>query len=837
MLDFDPFTRHAAYCLWRLDPNKISGKKLLKVPVHYDGITKHSLPRAARGSSPALPGNPAPPLTHAEAMQWVAYNRSVGRGHDRPGEVGYIGLGFRPEGTTLACLDIDDCLQADGQWAPHALAMIARFPGALLELSHSGRGLHIWFSYSGTSPGKHGKDATGLYELYGGGQFIAAGTAYPGGSALVDHTVAMHQVLAEFWPVRQEGAKQVTANDWAEKTDEQKERTKQQILDACRVVVGDNTYGYHQWVEIGMALASLGDEGNALWHEVSSWHPDYDFDNTEHRWAYLHPDRTDYRAMFSKAQQQGWVNPESNEAKINQAMARLADGFDFDEPEAYGFTSSPTPHPRLAPSPTATQRYPDTSGATDVVAREVPAPVPPPPATPLFESVSFGLNTPFVAPAGFTPPPDAGAYRGTAQFDETVPAVSVVLELDAAPKMNFVESTGDGAKANLPNIVKAIQGHESNVRVRYDEFLGRIVIGKKNKKGRPLKDADSVRLRLNLERGGFKAIGKELMDSALLYLADEDRYDSAIEWGRELQWDGTKRVTMALHRYYGVEDTPYTRACSEYLFTALAGRCMSPGCQADMALIFVGLQGARKTSAVSALAPMPDSFVSLNLGGRDDDTARRLRGKLVGELGEMRGRGERDVQSIREWITRRFESWVEKFEKFETKFPRRLVMIATVNEHEVLDDPEGERRWLPMMVGFVDVEALEADRDQLWAEGIAMWNEGGVRWQEAERLARAEHHIYKVHDEYIEKIETWLAEVAVAKPGMIGGGENITGEPRGNAPFTISDVLLHCIGVPTDRHDNLWQKKVGKILRGLKYEKKVMRVDGLVVKRWVKVTA
>lgn len=310
ILDFEPFARHAAYTLWRLDHHPTDpSKKPIKVPVHYDGKTRHTLGRPARGDLPAIAPNPAPPLTIQAAQEWLAHNRATGIGHDRAGEVGYLGMGFRPEGTGLACLDIDDCL-INGQWAPHALTMMKRFPGALFELSTSGTGLHIWFSYQGDSPGRHGKDPTGLYELYGEGQFLAFGQQVLQGDATTDHTVAMHLALAEFWPARTAGNRGVTANDWDTKTDEQKAATKADLLSACRFLAGDNTYDYHRWVNtFGMRLACLGDEGNALWHEVSSWHPQYDPDEAESKWWQLNPSQTGYKALFSDAAKQGWMNP------------------------------------------------------------------------------------------------------------------------------------------------------------------------------------------------------------------------------------------------------------------------------------------------------------------------------------------------------------------------------------------------------------------------------------------------------------------------------------------------------------------------------------------------
>ncbi|RZJ15472.1 MAG: hypothetical protein EOO54_18565, partial [Haliea sp.] len=275
-------------------------------------------------------------LTHDLAQQWLSYGRASGAGHDRPGEVGYLGLGFRPAGTGFACLDVDDCLDAAGQWSPRALDMFARFPGAGAELSVSGRGLHLWFRFTGQGSGRRGRDRSNTLELYSEGQFIALGTVLAGDAAL-DCTAAMQALLAEFWPPVTAGPKAVTANDWAEKSPEQREKTKAQILDACRLLPQDS---YGEWIDIGNRLCSLGDEdGLPLWHEVSSWSEQYDYDQTEAKWSELAADRTDYRALFAAASRAGWVNPESTAAKVDAAVA----GFGLEPVPAGASFAHPAP--------------------------------------------------------------------------------------------------------------------------------------------------------------------------------------------------------------------------------------------------------------------------------------------------------------------------------------------------------------------------------------------------------------------------------------------------------------------------------------------------------------
>jgi len=69
-------------------------------------------------------------------------------------------------------LDIDDCLTVPGS-VPNetATAMVGRFQGAAVEVSHSGRGLHIFGTYTVPEPVRGCRGAGGL-ELYTSGGTI-----------------------------------------------------------------------------------------------------------------------------------------------------------------------------------------------------------------------------------------------------------------------------------------------------------------------------------------------------------------------------------------------------------------------------------------------------------------------------------------------------------------------------------------------------------------------------------------------------------------------------------------------------------------------------------------
>lgn len=713
LLTAEPFVRFRAYTLWRREGN-------LKIPVHADGRTKHSTT------------NPAPMMSAAEAAAAVQFHHSQGDAA--------VGFGFRPDGTGLVCLDLDESITPEGQWSPGALAMIARMPGALIEQSTGGRGAHLW-TYAPAAAAhvaRRGQITTphGKLEMYANGQFLAGGRVL-GGDARTDHSAALMQMLAEFWPAAP--ARDVGDADWEGRTPEQRAITLAQLRSALAHVPQSN---YDEWMRAGSALKSLGDDGFELWHEFSRLRPDqYDEQTATRKWRQLGADRTDYRAIFAKAQAAGWVNPEGREAKTAAVIEN------------------------------------------------------------------------------FTPPVITGAtVQGVIPMAPPAPA-----NVGAKP---FQAGDGGLVTPSISSVSQALRARMLDLHVGRDTFRGAQMIGQKGQ-WRDWEDEDYTVVRETLENAGFKPVPAEIVKSSVASVARENQFDSALQWAATLAWDGVPRVTTAMHAYYGAQDTPYTRAVGEYLFTALADRLLNPGCQADMVVVLVGDQGLAKTSAVAALAPTPSAFVEVSLSHRDEtDLSRRLRGKLVAEIAEMRGLGTKEIEGIRAWVTRRTEAWVPKYREAETTYARRFLALGTVNGEEFLDDAEGERRWLPTRVGVMDLKGLERDRDQLWAEGVHMLRNGGQRWQRAQELARLETSQFKVTDPWTPDVIDWLAG-KTSPQGFLG--RHVPG-----SDFTTRDVLGG-LNIAVERMGRSESVRVGKILKGLGYRLESVREnDGTIPKKWRK---
>lgn len=395
---------------------------------------------------------------------------------------------------------------------------------------------------------------------------------------------------------------------------------------------------------------------------------------------------------------------------------------------------------------------------------------------------------------------------------------------DTLPWPVFVRDRAGRIEPTMENAVRALERHDvCGARLAYDEFKDATMIAWGDQ-WRPLKDTDYTDLRRALERRGFKSAGKEMVRDAALKVADANRFDSAIQWASGLRWDGVPRIETFFPDYFGVEDTPYARAVGVYLWTALAGRALEPGCKADMVPVLISGQGTGKTTMVEALAPAEDAFVEINLEHRDADLARSLRGKLVAELAELRGLASRDAEGIKAWVSRRVEEWTPKYVEFATRYPRRFVSIGTGNNNEFLDDDTGERRWLPLKVGDVDVAGIKAVRDQLWAEGAALFGVEGVCWRDAQTLAVNEHAAFKVRDPWHEVIEQWLS---------LDGMDGKEGKPRAATAMKSHEILVGALRLDARFIAKKDEMRLARVLKAMGYERRVVRKGNFTERVWL----
>lgn len=364
----------------------------------------------------------------------------------------------------------------------------------------------------------------------------------------------------------------------------------------------------------------------------------------------------------------------------------------------------------------------------------------------------------------------------------------------------------------MTNLLMMIGPHKNitHMRLAFDKFTDRVVWAPADQQEpawRPFGDHDYAKLLLALDAQEMPTPADSMLRKAVGAVAQEFAIDTAIEWLSRLRWDGVERVeTFITDTMPGVEDRPYIRALSRYLWTALAGRVLEPGVKADMIPILVGGEGLFKSSWVQALSPSEEARTEVSLKHRDDDVSRRLRGKLVVELAELQGLASRDGEEIRAFLSRQKEEWTPKYMEMATTFLRRCMFIGTTNDTAFIQERMGKRRLLPFLVeGYIDIERVHRDRDQLWAEAAVMFKRSGVDWS-VEKLAANEREGFANVDDWTAPVVRWLAT-----PDAVTGIAPMD-RPQG---FTTGEVLVGAIGLAVERIDRVKQIRMGEVLSAL----------------------
>lgn len=377
--------------------------------------------------------------------------------------------------------------------------------------------------------------------------------------------------------------------------------------------------------------------------------------------------------------------------------------------------------------------------------------------------------------------------------------------------------------ASLENVAKAVGTPGWWLQVGVDTFRDELMVREWGLPNvgvdagwRALVSEDLLALRVKLEVYGFEPVGKELARDAVELLGQGHAFDSAIVWLSGLPpWDGMDRVSTFLEWYFNAPTTnedmkAYLRAVSRYWWTAAAGRILVPGCQADMVPVLVSArEGMGKTRGLELLPPSPEQYVTVDLTARDADLARRMRGRLVVEINELRGLHSRDGAAIRSWVTERHDTWIPKYQEFAKAIPRRSVVVGTSNDLQFLEalGAGANRRWLPCEIGVVDREGLARDRLQLWAQAREEFRRGGVAWSEVMGLAEAQRGRFELSDAWSDEVERWLEKE----------------KPEG--AFSARELILG-IGLDPRNIKRAEQMRLAEIMKRLGFRKNRLMVDG-----------
>lgn len=360
------------------------------------------------------------------------------------------------------------------------------------------------------------------------------------------------------------------------------------------------------------------------------------------------------------------------------------------------------------------------------------------------------------------------------------------------------------------NVLRVLE-HVFGERIRYEEHAGRITCANVDESlghfpAGDWTDAHTTAALVVCEGLGLY-VAAAAVDRAVAVHARQRAHNVLSDFLARCaaQWDGVARVDAALTRYWGAVNDAATRAVARVFLLSLAARGLDPGCKVDTCPVFVGAQGTFKSSSFRALVGAP-WFCDSSLPIGDKDGMQNLRGTWLWEFPERDSITRRERNQVKAFLSSSADKFRASYGRHAETVPRQTCFVASTNDQEVLTDPTGARRFLPVTVGGVDLAAIERDRVQLLGEAARRVGDGEQHWpmaseERALNLVRVEHEEL---DPWEDPIREWLGN-------------------RKGKPFTIADVFSPfggAVPMPEAHVDKRAQGRAAAVLRRLGFQRK-----------------
>ena len=324
-----------------------------------------------------------------------------------------------------------------------------------------------------------------------------------------------------------------------------------------------------------------------------------------------------------------------------------------------------------------------------------------------------------------------------------------------------------GAPSHLDVVT---QCRDWSVPVGYDTFAERLVVTGPlpgDRRGddfpRALLKRDYTMIRIAFNAIGVKPSTEAIRDGVDFW-ASMNAFNPVTDWLNGLTWDGVARLDDWLITYLGADQPDWCRIAGPRFVIGMVARAMQPGCKMDNALVLEGPQGTGKSTAANVLAG--EGYFADRLPNiHDKEALLHIQGMWVVEISELAAIKKSEVEEIKGFLSSKTDRFRTPYDTQPHDHPRRTVFIATTNETTYLKDPTGDRRWWPVRCATIDIDALQRDRAQLFAEATHRY-QAGERWD----LTHDENRIATREQNKRRKVSEWFGSISAFCEGCDSGG-------------------------------------------------------------------
>lgn len=210
-------------------------------------------------------------------------------------------------------------------------------------------------------------------------------------------------------------------------------------------------------------------------------------------------------------------------------------------------------------------------------------------------------------------------------------------------------------------------------------------------------------------------------------------------------------------KYLGTVDPTANILLRKTLIGAIA-RAFDPGCKLDTMTVLVGSQGIRKSTFWRVLASILyfcDDFSDPS----NKDHVLKLHETWIVEWSELHGLSKREINHVKAFLACGRDLIRVPYGRSNEWMLRPSAIVGTSNESQFLTDDTGNRRfWVIECHQKINIEAVEQDRDLIWAAAVHCYKAGEPWWADGtlERSLEADCKRFQKQDAWHDLIADYV---------------------------------------------------------------------------------
>ena len=324
-------------------------------------------------------------------------------------------------------------------------------------------------------------------------------------------------------------------------------------------------------------------------------------------------------------------------------------------------------------------------------------------------------------------------------------------------------------------------------------------------KGELITDVHIEMIALDMENRYRYQVKDTALRASMIMVAYERKIEPIKDWMEGLApWDGIPRVERFFQDIFHAK---IPQGCEMLMcemsvkwFISCVSRVMNPGCKMDTCLVLVGSKGLRKSTALKTLAGeawFSDS--NINISHKDAYELLHQSGVWIWELAEMHALQGKTAANAKQFLTSASDRYRPSYGKMPVQRNRRTVFTASTNDFQFLSDGPERRFWIVEVQDTIDIDYIQDNRVQLWAEALH-WYRDGIEWwltPESDEVNAQYQQSFIIDDPWTVKVLECL---------------NLH---QGTA--TTREIMDHLELGPSHQHTGN-SKRIGQILRDCSYE-------------------